>query len=326
MQLHGGDITRQRARKGRGRPSRSRFRSGSAHLPADRIATATPRRDGAVAPCRALRAGGPALDAGERRRRRSPRSGGRGHVRAPGAAERARPDCRRQRRHARLPDAPPGRSTGRSRPPATASRRWSWRSARTRSDPERRDDAEAGRLRAAARAAPAARAPRRRSSCCRRAPVRRRASRGWRPAPTTTWSSRSRQRAAGPRADLARDGAGAAGRRRGTQAAAHAAGAASGHRELPARARSDRRVRAPDDDQDARRPRAGRQAAAGGGARVRDQDYPRLAAPGAGDRRAASRGGTGWCGSRTAKAACATPTGASPTCRCATPRGAWKGS
>ena len=60
--------------------------------------------------------------------------------------------------------------------------------------PDRRDDAGAGRLRPAA--APARRtsalAPSR-SSCCRRAPARRRASTGWTRARTTTWSSRSRR-------------------------------------------------------------------------------------------------------------------------------------
>ena len=231
--LHGGEIAVESA-LGRGHArSRVTIPRGTAHLPADRDRRAAPptrRRRRRAAPSSRRRCAG----CPTRRRRRSAAEPV--PVAAP-AAIATRPrivladdnaDMREYLR--RLLGARCDGRGGRRR----RARRWpAIRRAPPGPGAHRRDDAGARRLRPAARAARRPEALRDLPvSCSRRAPARRRASRGWRPAPTTTWSSRSR-RASCSRACDAQLAARAAPRRREPAAERHAEPRSSSRRRWP---------------------------------------------------------------------------------------------
>ena len=182
VRLHGGSIARARASSGTAPRSPSRIPLGTAHLP--RRAHPAPRARGDLD--RACARGAyvdealswlPDAATKPRCRRAAP---------APRAAHPAR---RRQRRHARLRAPAARRGTTRWRRSPTAARR----SSRARAQPPDLvlSDVMMPRLDGFGLLARAARRPAAarhcRSSCCRRAPARKRASRASTRAPTTTW-------------------------------------------------------------------------------------------------------------------------------------------
>ena len=195
VKLHGGSVRVESDARPREARSRSPSRPGKAHLPADRIGAARALASTALG-------AGPYVEEALRWLPDENRSRSSQAEPAPSAKPSPEPPPRSVAGAASSgPTTTPTCATTSARllSPALRGRGGGRRPGGPRRGPRapsgpgarRRDDAAAGRLRAAARAAGDPETARCRSSCCRPAPARRPGSRGWRPAPTTTWSSRS---------------------------------------------------------------------------------------------------------------------------------------